>query len=139
MFGDWQEGDVVTINTTMAEADFSNKKLGPLGALVLASFLNRKFFQDNGALSNLVISGNAIGEEGKASIAASTHCLEYMACDEWVIMEGTVSLDLSGKGLSIGDINLLSSVLKNNGVLVNLNVSNNSLGPEGAKALVPAM
>ena len=60
----WEEGEVVTINTTMKEADFSNKKLGPAGAQILASFIERKFFQDNGALASLDISRNFLGAEG---------------------------------------------------------------------------
>ena len=54
----------MTINTTMTEADFSNKKLGPSGAQILAAFIGRKFFQDNGALATLDISRNFLGAEG---------------------------------------------------------------------------
>ena len=52
------EGDPVTINTTITEANFSDKKLGPAGAQILAAFIERKFFQDNGALAKLDLSGN---------------------------------------------------------------------------------
>ena len=56
--GDWEEGFAVTINTTMKEANFSNKLMGSSEAQILAAFIGRKFFQDNGALSKLDISAN---------------------------------------------------------------------------------
>ena len=65
----WEEGEVVTINTTMTEADFSNKKLGPLGAQILAAFIERKFFQDNGALVSLNLANNNLGAEGAQCLA----------------------------------------------------------------------
>ena len=58
----------VTMNVTMTEADFSNKKLGPAGAQILAAFIEREFFQDNGALAKLDISGNDIGAKQQAKI-----------------------------------------------------------------------
>ena len=64
----WVEGEVVTIDTHMVEANFSNKELGSTGAQILASFIGRKFFQDNGALSKLDIQNNVIDEERKAEI-----------------------------------------------------------------------
>ena len=36
------EGDPVTMETGMTEADFSNKKLGPAGAIVLAAWIEHK-------------------------------------------------------------------------------------------------
>jgi hypothetical protein len=56
----WEEGDVVTIDTTMTEADFSGKKLGAVGAQILAAFMGTKLFQDQAALSKLDISSNSI-------------------------------------------------------------------------------
>ena len=35
----YKEGPPVTIETSMTEADFSSKKLGPSGAIMLAAFL----------------------------------------------------------------------------------------------------
>jgi hypothetical protein len=50
-YGRWNEGDAVTVDTTMEEADFSGKKLGVDGAQILAAFMARKFFEDKGSLS----------------------------------------------------------------------------------------
>ena len=54
----------VTLDMDMKEADFSNKHLGVSGAIILAAFMKRKFFQDNGALATLDISRNFLGAEG---------------------------------------------------------------------------
>ena len=37
-----KEGDPVTVETGMTEADFSNKKLGPAGAILLAAWIEHK-------------------------------------------------------------------------------------------------
>ena len=36
------DGDPVTVETGMTEADFSNKKLGPAGAIILAAWIEHK-------------------------------------------------------------------------------------------------
>ena len=36
------DGDPVTVETDMTEADFSNKKLGPAGATILAAWIQHK-------------------------------------------------------------------------------------------------
>ena len=59
----------VTIETSMTEADFSNKKLGTEGAQILAAFIKRKFFQDNGALASLNLANNNLGAEGAQCLA----------------------------------------------------------------------
>ena len=51
--GIWKEGDAVTMDTTMTEADFSGRKLGVAGAQILAAFMASTFFQDKGLLSSL--------------------------------------------------------------------------------------
>ena len=45
-----EEGEAVTINTSMQQADFSNKKLGSSGAQILAAFMSTKLFNAKGAL-----------------------------------------------------------------------------------------
>ena len=69
LWSGWEEGEVVTINTSMAEANFSNRKLGPSGAQILAAFIGSKFFQDNGAMSILNVSGNSLRAEGAKALA----------------------------------------------------------------------
>ena len=63
-----QDAPPVTLDMDMKEADFSNKHLGVSGAIILAAFIKRKSFQDNGALASLDISGNHISSEQEASI-----------------------------------------------------------------------
>ena len=57
-YGSWNEGDAVTIDTTMTEADFSGKKLGITGAQILVAFMSTKLFEAKGSLSSLDISQN---------------------------------------------------------------------------------
>ena len=38
----WSDGGPVTAGTGMTEADFSNKKLGPAGATILAAWIEHK-------------------------------------------------------------------------------------------------
>ena len=56
--GEWKEPVPVTLDMDMIEADFSKKGLGASGAIILAAFMERKSFQDNGALASLDISNN---------------------------------------------------------------------------------
>jgi hypothetical protein len=67
---DWRgnEGDPVTIDTTMTKADFSGKKLGTSGAQILAAFMSTKLFEAKGSLASLTISDNNIGDEQQAKI-----------------------------------------------------------------------
>jgi hypothetical protein len=67
-WGDWEEGDAVTIDTTMTEADFSGKKLGAAGAQILAAFMSTKLFEAKGSLASLTISNNLISSEQQAEI-----------------------------------------------------------------------
>ena len=48
-------------------------------------------------------------------------------------------LDLSGKSLGTEGALVLATYMEDNGAMSILNVSNNNIGAEGAKALVPAM
>ena len=38
----WSDLDPVTVESGMTEADFSNKKLGPAGAIILAAWIEHK-------------------------------------------------------------------------------------------------
>jgi hypothetical protein len=68
-YGDWEEGDPVTIDTNMTEADFSGKKLGAAGAQVLAAFMSTKLVEAKGSLVSLNLAGNRIGVEGVQHVA----------------------------------------------------------------------
>jgi hypothetical protein len=52
------EGDPVTIDPTMTEADFSGMKLGAAGAQILAAFMSTKMFEAKGSLSKFTFSGD---------------------------------------------------------------------------------
>ena len=39
---DGEDGDPVTVETGMTEADFSNKELGSIGAIILAAWIEHK-------------------------------------------------------------------------------------------------
>ena len=60
----------VTLDTTVTEADFSNKHLDASGAIILAVVLGCKNFQDKGGLASLTISTNQIGSEQIKQICA---------------------------------------------------------------------
>jgi hypothetical protein len=75
------EGDPVTINTKMTTADFSEKRLGPAGAHVLAAFMLRKFFLDNRELTSLDISSNCLGPEGAKFVAPALKVRPKKLCE----------------------------------------------------------
>jgi Ran GTPase-activating protein (RanGAP) involved in mRNA processing and transport len=133
--GRWEEGDAVTIDTTMTEADCSGKKLGVVGAQILAAFMAGSFFQDKrAALSNLHIGCNDIPEEqmrvfismDKLDVLCAVPIKELKANS--VIME----LDLAGKSLGTEGALVLSTCLKadTSGALSSLDLSGNSIGQE---------
>ena len=64
-----QDAPPVTLDMDMKEADFSNKHLGVSGAIILAAFIKRKFFQDNGALVSLNLANNNLNAEGAQHLA----------------------------------------------------------------------
>ena len=86
-----------------------------------------------GALAKVDLSGNAIGSRysgDQSGIQALSSALSSSSLKE---------LNIASNFITASDAKLLAPGLQDNGALVNLNVSNNELGPEGAEALVPAM
>jgi Ran GTPase-activating protein (RanGAP) involved in mRNA processing and transport len=63
------EGDAVTIDTAMTEADFSGKKLGAAGAQILAAFMSTKMFEAKGSLIYLNLAKNDLGAAGAKHVA----------------------------------------------------------------------
>ena len=84
------EGEVVTINTSMAEANFSNRKLGPSGAQILAAPMGRKFFQDNGALSKMTFSGDK--EYYSKPVIVETGMTELDCSGKYLMQSGAIIL-----------------------------------------------
>jgi hypothetical protein len=64
-----KESDPVAIDTTMTEADFSNRKLCPAGTQILAAFIFRDCFQAEGALVSLNLANNDLKAQGAKHIA----------------------------------------------------------------------
>ena len=127
----------MTINTTMAEADFSNKKLGLSGAQILAAFIERKFFQDNGALAKLDISSNYdSGYDDK-----SYECEDFIRPIAGMLKTNKTikELNLAGNNLNAEAARIFSQDIKDNGALVSLNLANNDLGVEGAQQLAKVL
>ena len=55
------------------------------------------------------------------------------------IASDATAVDLSGFGMDADDAAVLAADIQDKGAMSILNVSNNQIGAEGAKALVPAM
>ena len=91
--------------------------------------------RDNGALSKFDISSNEILSEGLIAIA---EVLNTTAITDLNIAGNNIAYN-SEWDKSEDGINKLATVLEDNGAMSILDVSNNRIGAEGAKALAPAM
>ena len=141
--GEWKDPVPVTLDMNMTEADFSKKGLDASGAIILAAFIKRKSFQDNGAMSKLDISGNDIGGyardgDGQEPWVHSPEGSNALA----VIIKSSRSL----KELKISNIHLqpegakiLAPAIQDNGALASLNLAYNKLGVEGAQCLAKVL
>ena len=133
------EGDAVTIDTAMTEADFSGKKLGTAGALILAAFMSTKLFEAKGALSELDLSKNDLGSAG---LSAVSEALKSTSIRQLNIAESNLMYKCNGYyDVQNGtyDASGLTALAKSIGNLKELNISNNRLRAEEAKVLVPAL
>ena len=86
-------------------------------------------------MSKFDISNNNILSEGLIAIA---EVLNTTAITDLNIAGNQITYN-SKYDTSMDGINKLATILKDNGAMSILNVSENDLGPEGAKALAPAM
>ena len=91
--------------------------------------------RDNGALSELDLSKNNLRSEG---LSAVSEALKSTAIKQLNIANNNLTYNQQTKKDMAGVIKFAED-MKDMGALVNLNISNNRLGPEGAQALVPAM
>jgi hypothetical protein len=55
---EWITPEPATLEVGMTEADFSNKRLGAAGAIIISAWISHK---DNGAMTSLNLAGNSIG------------------------------------------------------------------------------
>jgi hypothetical protein len=117
----WEEGGTVTMDTTMTEADFSGKKLGPAGAQILVAFMSTKLFEAMGSLSKLTFCGNGgqYGSEGDAVTIDTT----------------MTEADFNGKKLGAAGAQILAAFISTKlfeakGSLASLDISDNDIGDE---------
>jgi Leucine-rich repeat (LRR) protein len=122
--GEWKDGEAVTIDTTMTEADFSGKKLGLTGAEILAAFMSTTLFEAKGSLSKLDISRNQIcGLDEHRNGTYDASGLAALAKSIGNLKELSISNNfLEAKGAKI-----LVPALKASGSLSSLNLANNLL------------
>ena len=115
----------MTINITMTEADFSNKELGPSGAQILAAFIERKFFQDNGALAKLDISSNyrnwSSGPDSKGSEDFIRPIAGMLKTNRSI-----KEINLAGNNLNAEAARIFSQDIQDNGALAKLDLSGNN-------------
>ena len=126
-----QQAPPVTLDTTMTEADLSNKHLGVSGATILAAFISTKNMQDKGSLSSLTFSG--------AKSKDDDGCAPWIDGDPVTINITMTEANFSGKGLGhTGGAQILAAFMstklfQDKGSLVSLNLAQNDIGVEGAK------
>ena len=86
-------------------------------------------------MSKLDVSSNSIRSEGCSALAG---ILNQSSITDLNIASNDLTYDQGKSGVMDGIIEL-ADVMEDNGAMSILNVSENNLGPEGAKALAPAM
>jgi hypothetical protein len=117
----WKEGDPVTIDTTMTEADFSGKKLGALGAQILVAFMSSKIFQDKGLLSKLTWSGEQwLFTTGNMNHARRIEDAPPVTLDTTVIEADFSNKHLGASGAMILAAFISSRIMKDSGSLSKL-------------------
>jgi hypothetical protein len=65
--GRWVEGGTVTLESSMTDANFSNKKLGVPGAMIISAWLSSG--KDKGAMTSLNLASNNLCAEGAKIVA----------------------------------------------------------------------
>ncbi|KAK3238678.1 hypothetical protein CYMTET_51328 [Cymbomonas tetramitiformis] len=149
-------------NTSMNTLNLSNNTIGPEGAKALAVALtpNAEGVFNSTSLNTLHLGGNQLcglnadleGTYAASGIKALAEALVFNTSLSIITMAHGVKLpigalrrneltelDLHGKGLAPDDAIILGAVLVFNGSLNTLNLRNNVIGDEGAKALAYAL
>ena len=80
-FGSWVEGGPVTLEAGQTEANFSNKKLGVPGAIIISAWLSNG--KDKGAMTSLNLSANSLGATGAMIIAEA---IKVTTCTPAIIL-----------------------------------------------------
>ena len=119
----------VTLDTSMTEADFSNKHLGVSGAIILAAILGCKTFRDSRSLSRLDLSGNSIGgtndEPGVKAIAEALK-----------VNRTITEINLASNRFDAKCAKILAPAIKASGSLSSLHLGMNGIPEEQMKAII---
>jgi hypothetical protein len=114
------------LEVDMSEADFSNRNLGPGGAIIIAAWITHK---DRGALSVANVMGNKIGKVQLAKLQEIMRAKPSLVslCG---MADDATEADLSGLGMDADDAAILASELPDKGALSVTNVMGNKIGKE---------
>jgi hypothetical protein len=115
-----------TLTVDMTEANFSNKNLGPGGAIIIASWISNK--DDKGALSVLDVSNNGIGHCDDLPSGWSLH-LGNIAMYRYKHTDGRHQESAPDGAKSTGAI-AISNAIRDMGALSVTNVMGNKIGKE---------
>ena len=135
----WVEGDTVTLESSMTEANFSNKKLGVPGAMIISAWLSSG--KDKGAMTSLHVGMNRIPETEMKEIIAMAMRKESikMLCEVPIKDKTLTELNVSGKNLGMEGALVVVEYLRDNGALSVLFVQSNNLHADGGKALAKGL
>ena len=152
------QGEPVEMATSMAEADFRYKMLGPAGMLVLSSFLPQcraltsldvsssgigpqgvahlaAALRTNGTLAAVDVSGNDVKEEGIRFLIDALQVNErlqsvvvHRARLPVQVLKTAAELDLSSQSLGPLDLLVVAAMVDLNVLVVVLNLSGNEIG-----------
>ena len=124
------------IKHDQTEADFQHQSLGPVDAILIASDLSV-----SASVTELSISGNSIGDEGKHAIgAAVSSSMRRLVCDELDLHADATTLDVTRRSLGPGDAALLAGGLRAfMASLTSVNLLSNNLDTESANLLLKVM
>jgi hypothetical protein len=114
------DGDPVTIESTMTEADFSGKRLGAGGAMLVAAFLPRC-----PGMAILDISNNQLEADGAKIVASALGGNTAL-----------VSLNLANNNLGADGAKLVAEALGENTAMASVNILKNNIGEEQMQNLI---
>jgi hypothetical protein len=133
----------------MTEANFSGKKLGAAGAIIVSAWLSRG--KDKRAMTLLNISDNGIGQPAKESSRIKKAACEGISFKVGAFVEYhgkqcKVTKAVDGDGelrvlipADMSGIIAIANTIKDMGALLELDISNNDLSDNCAEALVSGL
>jgi hypothetical protein len=118
-YGEWITPEPATLEVGMTEADFSNKNLGPGGAIIISAWITQK---DNGAISSVNLLKNAIPVEQAQELVKNMQSKEKLTtlCG---LSGSEATLDFSNQGLGPGDAVLIANDISDMGAILQFTFS----------------